>query len=72
MIIEHAGQRRDIHPDAWVAPDATVCGNVFISAGTRIMHGARLIAESGSITIGRRTPCSVRLAATGVPSGTTF
>ncbi len=47
MILESAGVSPDIHPDAWVAPDATVCGNVRIGAGSRIAHGARVIAEDG-------------------------
>jgi len=54
MLIEHAGKRPVIDPSAWVAPDATVCGDVVIAAGARIHHGARLIGEKGGrITIGR-------------------
>ena len=52
MIIEHAGKAPRIHPEAWVTPDATVCGDVALGAGTRIMHGARLVAEGGAIAIG--------------------
>jgi carbonic anhydrase/acetyltransferase-like protein (isoleucine patch superfamily) len=37
-----------------VAPDATVCGNVTIGPGARILHGARVIGEAGgTIQIGR-------------------
>ena len=32
---------------AWVAPDATVCGDVIIGPGSRILYGARLIGEGG-------------------------
>jgi carbonic anhydrase/acetyltransferase-like protein (isoleucine patch superfamily) len=54
MLVEHAGQRPQIDPTGWVAPDATVCGDVTIGAGSRVMHGARIIGESGSsIRIGR-------------------
>jgi len=54
MLLEHSGRRPHIDPTAWVAPDATVCGDANIGAGSRIMHGARLIAEGGStLTIGR-------------------
>ncbi len=54
MIISYAEHSPTIDTDAWVAPDATVCGDVVIGAGSRIMHGARLIAEAGgSIRIGR-------------------
>lgn len=46
----------DVHPDAWVAPDATVAGAVRIGADSRVASGARLVAEPGAtIDIGRRT-----------------
>lgn len=54
MILSYEEQSPSIDPDAWVAGDATVCGDVAIGAGSRIMHGARLVAEAGgSIRIGR-------------------
>lgn len=54
MIIEHAGKRPVIDASAWIAPDATVCGDIVIAAGARILHGARLIGEKGGrIGIGR-------------------
>lgn len=54
MLIAHAGRQPRIHPEAWVAPDAAVCGDVVIGPGARILHGARLIGESGSaIKMGR-------------------
>lgn len=54
MIIAYGEHRPRIDPDAWVAPEATVSGDVTIGAGSRIMHGARLVAEGGgSIQIGR-------------------
>jgi len=54
MILGHAEQMPQIDPDAWIAPDATIRGNVRIGAGTRVLHGARIVAEGGGrITIGR-------------------
>lgn len=54
MILSYEERSPSIDPDAWVAEDATVCGDVTIGAGSRIMHGARLVAEAGgSIRIGR-------------------
>lgn len=52
MLIDHQGLRPQVHPDAWVAPDATLCGDISIGPGCRIMHGARLVAEGGTITLG--------------------
>jgi carbonic anhydrase/acetyltransferase-like protein (isoleucine patch superfamily) len=54
MPISHGGKSPKIDPAAWVAPDATVCGDVTVGPGTRIMHGARVIGEGGGrISIGR-------------------
>jgi carbonic anhydrase/acetyltransferase-like protein (isoleucine patch superfamily) len=54
MLIDHAGKRPTIDPTAWVAPDATLCGDVTIGPGVRILHGARLVGEAGgAIRIGR-------------------
>ena len=57
MILTHNGKKPTIDVTAYVAPTATVCGNVSIGAHCRIMFGACLIAEGGSIEIG--THCIV-------------
>lgn len=54
MIIEHAGRRPEIHPSAYVAPNAVVCGDVSIGEGARVLFGAVLTAEGGRIVIGER------------------
>jgi carbonic anhydrase/acetyltransferase-like protein (isoleucine patch superfamily) len=54
MIIQHAGKRPEIDTTASIAPDATVCGNVQIGPGARVLYGARIIGENGgTIKIGR-------------------
>ena len=53
MLIKHAGESPQVDSAAWVAPNAVVCGDVRIGPGCRIMYGAQIIAESGSINIGR-------------------
>jgi carbonic anhydrase/acetyltransferase-like protein (isoleucine patch superfamily) len=56
MLIAHAGKQPKIDPTAWIAPDATVCGDVEIGAGAGILYGARVIGESGgAIRIGRNS-----------------
>jgi carbonic anhydrase/acetyltransferase-like protein (isoleucine patch superfamily) len=45
----------DIHPDAYVHPDATVIGNVTIGAGSNIWPQAVLRGDYGVIRIGERT-----------------
>ncbi|MES2073406.1 MAG: gamma carbonic anhydrase family protein [Pseudomonadota bacterium] len=52
MIITHHDKTPQIHPSAYIAPNAVVCGDVSIGPGCRILFGAQLVAESGSITIG--------------------
>jgi carbonic anhydrase/acetyltransferase-like protein (isoleucine patch superfamily) len=55
MLIQHAGRRTHVDATAWIAPDATVCGDVMIGPGARILHGARIIGEGGgAIRIGRQ------------------
>jgi len=57
MILEHQGKRPRIHESAWVAPTATVCGDVTIGPESRVLFGAVLVAESGPVTLG--TQCIV-------------
>jgi carbonic anhydrase/acetyltransferase-like protein (isoleucine patch superfamily) len=45
----------DIHPDAFVHPDAVIIGSVTIGAHSSIWPGAVLRGDDGSITIGART-----------------
>src|SRR5262245_12323621 len=50
----HARTRPAIDATAWVPPDATLCGDVTIGPGVRVLHGARLVGEAGgAIRIGR-------------------
>lgn len=53
MLIKHLGKSPTVDPTAFVAPNAVVCGDVSIGPGVRIMFGAQVVAESGSISIGR-------------------
>ncbi len=53
MILSHEGKAPQIDRRAYVAPNATVCGDVKIGPGSRIMFGASVIAEGRDITIGR-------------------
>ena len=52
MIITHLGKTPRIAASAYVAPNAVVCGDVAIGENGRIMFGAQVIAEGGSIAIG--------------------
>jgi carbonic anhydrase/acetyltransferase-like protein (isoleucine patch superfamily) len=52
MLLSHLGKSPVVHPSAYVAPNATICGDVVIGADCRILFGAQVIAEGGSIAIG--------------------
>lgn len=52
MIIKHQNKTPNIHPSAYIAPNAVACGDVTIGKNTRVMFGAQLIAENSSIVIG--------------------
>jgi carbonic anhydrase/acetyltransferase-like protein (isoleucine patch superfamily) len=45
----------EIHPEAYVHPDATVIGQVRVGAGSTVWPGAVLRGDYGRITIGDRT-----------------
>jgi len=52
FLIEHEGKSPQIHESAYVAPTATLCGDVRIGKDSRILFGAVLVGESGPIVIG--------------------
>ena len=52
MILEHCGRRPNIHDTAYVAPNATLCGDVTVGEGSRVMFGAVLTAEGGPVEVG--------------------
>jgi len=47
--------RPDCDPSAWVAPGATVIGNVVLGAGSSIWYGCVLRGDNDRITIGAET-----------------
>ncbi len=52
MLLEHRGKTPRIHESAYVAPTATICGDVTIGANSRVLFGAVLVAEGGPVVIG--------------------
>lgn len=56
MPIYALGERTpDIHPDAYVHPDATVIGDVIVGAFASVWPQAVLRGDSGAIRVGERT-----------------
>lgn len=52
MLLEHRGKSPQIHPSAYVAPTATICGDVSIGENSRVLFGAVIVAEGGAVEIG--------------------
>ena len=52
MIFSSITKKPKIHSSAYVAPTATISGDVTIGAGCAILHGAIVTAEGAPITIG--------------------
>jgi carbonic anhydrase/acetyltransferase-like protein (isoleucine patch superfamily) len=53
MTVYALGDRHPtIDPDAWVAPDANVIGNVILGAGASVWFGATLRGDNEAITVG--------------------
>ena len=52
MQLTHRDKNPSIHPSAYVAPNAVVCGDVTIGENTRVLFGAVITAQGGPVTIG--------------------
>ncbi len=52
MILSSGNKRPKIHSTTYIAPSATVSGDVTIGAGCAILHGAIITAEGAQISIG--------------------
>jgi carbonic anhydrase/acetyltransferase-like protein (isoleucine patch superfamily) len=54
MLVEHRGKRPAVHPTAWVAPTAVLCGDVRVGEDARILWNAVVSAEDGTVELGAR------------------
>jgi carbonic anhydrase/acetyltransferase-like protein (isoleucine patch superfamily) len=52
VLIRHRGAEPVVDPSAFVAPNATLVGNVRVGARARVMYGAVLDAEGSRIEVG--------------------
>lgn len=55
MVSPITGKLPKIHPNSYIAPNATVIGDVTVSEGVNIWHGAIVRADVGPIFIGKNT-----------------
>lgn len=54
MLIQHRGKTPRIHESAYIAPTATICGDVTIGENSRVLFGAVIVAEGGAVEIGAK------------------
>lgn len=52
LIIAIRGRAPELHPESWVAPNASVIGQVVLAARASVWYGATLRAEAEPIEIG--------------------
>ncbi|RYE89947.1 MAG: gamma carbonic anhydrase family protein [Oxalobacteraceae bacterium] len=55
MLFELSGVLPRVDDDAWVAPNATVIGDVWLGAGSTVWFGAVLRGDTNRICIGQRS-----------------
>ncbi len=52
MWLEHREKRPRVHESVYIAPTATICGDVNIGEHSRVLFGAVVVAEGGPVEIG--------------------
>ena len=52
MLLRHRGREPTVDPSAYVAPTATLVGNVRVGPRARVMYGAVLDAEASRVEVG--------------------
>lgn len=67
MILDYKDKQPDIHDEAYIAPNATVRGDVTIDRGTSVLFGAVITAEGGSVTIGENCVIMEQSVIRGTP-----
>jgi carbonic anhydrase/acetyltransferase-like protein (isoleucine patch superfamily) len=71
LLIEYNGKRPRVSPKAFIAPDATLIGDVTVAEGASVWFGARLRGDIGSITIGARSSIQDNVVIHVLPEGAT-
>src|SRR5690349_10224102 len=55
MLIKHRGATPVVDPTAYIAPNATLVGDVRVGAHARVMYGAVFDAEGAHVEVGAHT-----------------
>jgi carbonic anhydrase/acetyltransferase-like protein (isoleucine patch superfamily) len=55
VIVSSGTKKPKIHSSAYVAPTATISGDVTIGADCAVLHGAVIVSEGAPVTVGKET-----------------
>jgi carbonic anhydrase/acetyltransferase-like protein (isoleucine patch superfamily) len=55
MILSSGTKKPKVHSSAYVAPTATISGDVTVGSGCAVLHGAVIVAEGAPVTLGSET-----------------
>jgi carbonic anhydrase/acetyltransferase-like protein (isoleucine patch superfamily) len=55
VIVSSQAKKPKVHTSAYVAPSATIAGDVTIGSGCAVLHGAVIVSEGAPVTIGSDT-----------------
>jgi hypothetical protein len=69
VLLEHRGASPQVHPTAYVAPTAVVCGDVRVGPHSRVLFGAVLSAE-GARSISASSASSWKMPCCAAPHAT--
>ena len=58
LLLPYAGKKPRIHRSAWIAPTATIIGDVEIGPDSSVFYGSVLRGDVGAIRIGAR--CNIQ------------
>ena len=66
-MIEHEGKVPRVHASAYIAPNATLCGDVRVGANSQILFGAVISAEGAAVEIGKNCVVMENAVLRGTP-----
>lgn len=72
MLIEYNGKKPRVANDAFVAPNATLIGDVTVEAGASIWFGAQLRGDFGRIIVGAGSSVQDNVVVHVLPGGQTI
>lgn len=58
LLLPFAGKKPRIHRSAWVAPNATIIGDIEIGPDSSVFYGSALRGDVGAVRIGAR--CNIQ------------